>query len=98
MSHRALAVMLMAVLLAGCGSTSRIFQRGPTTPVVQKVEVVKYVPIPAEHLKRGTVAEGKNRSVGEYVRVANTNTPLLRQCYFQLEKIEKLQPKEKPAD
>lgn len=96
MHHRTLALILLATLLAGCSSTSRIFQRGPTVPVVEKVEVVKFVPLPSEHLKRGKVAKAKDRSVGEYVRVANTNTPLLEQCYFQLEEIEKLQPKQKP--
>jgi hypothetical protein len=79
-------------MLAGCGTTSRIFQKGATVPVVEKVEVTKYVALPVEHLLRGTPARAKNRTVGEYVRVANTNTALLYQCYRQLEEIEKLQP------
>lgn len=92
MSYRTLALSLAVLILAGCGTTSRIFQKGPTTPVVTYVEVVKYVPLDKEHLLRGTPARAKNRTVGEYVRVANTNTPLLYQCYRQLEEIEKLQP------
>lgn len=98
MLNRAIALTLAALMLAGCGSTTRIFQRGPTVPVKETVVVKEYVRIEPRLTKRGAIAENKDRSVGEYVRVANTNTPLLRQCYFQLEQIEKLQPKEKPTD
>ena len=96
MPYRTIALILALGTLAGCSTTSRVFERKPTVPVIQKVEVVKYVPIDDKLTRRGTIAHAKDRSVGEYVRVANTNTPLLRQCYFQLEEIEKLQPKEKP--
>lgn len=92
MQYRTLAVILTALMLVGCGTTSRIFSKPATVPVIEKVEVVKYIALPAEHLRRETPARAKNRSVGEYVRVANTNTPLLYQCYRQLEEIEKLQP------
>lgn len=92
MPYRALTLILAAVMLAGCSSTSRIFQREPTVPVVEKVEVVKYIPLPAEHLKPCPVTHGKDRSVKEYVRVANTNTPALVQCARQIEAIRKLQP------
>lgn len=98
MLNRTAAVIVAATLLAGCGSTARIFQRGPTVPVVEKVEVVKYVPLPAEYLQRCPATRAKDRSVSEYVRVANTNTPRLIQCDRQIEEIIKLQPKEKPAD
>lgn len=92
MPYRALALILAAILLSGCSTTSRIFQRVPTEPVVQYVEVEKYIPLPAEHLKPCPVTRGKDRSVKEYVRVANTNTPALIQCNKQIEAIRKLQP------
>lgn len=92
MSYRALALILAVAMLTGCGSTSRIFSRPATVPVKETVVVKEYVPIPAELTKRGTVAKAKDRKVSEYIRVANTNTPLLEQCYLQLEEIEKLQP------
>lgn len=91
MRYRSLTLILAGLLLVGCSSTSRVFQKEPSVPVIQKVEVVKYRDLPAEHLRRGTPARAQDRSVKEYVRVANTNTPLLLQCYGQLEAIEKLQ-------
>ena len=93
MSYRTAAVILAALLMTGCGATTRIFQKVPTEPVIQKVEVVKYVPLPAEFLQRCPATKGKDRSVKEYVRVANTNTPRLIQCDRQIEEIIKLQPK-----
>lgn len=92
MSFRTLALILAVTLLAGCSSTSRIFGKTTTVPVVEYVEVVKYVPLPEEHLRPCVATRGTNRSVKEYVRVANTNTPALIQCGKQIEAIRKLQP------
>lgn len=92
MSYRALTLILAAAMLAGCSSTTRIFQKRPTVPVIEQVEVIKYVPLPEEYLTPCPVTRGKDRSVKEYVRVANTNTPALIQCARQIEAIRKLQP------
>lgn len=91
MPYRALTLIL-CVLLAGCSSTSRIFQRLPTEPQVVYVEVLKYVRLPEEVLKRCPATRGQDRTVSEYVRVANTNTPRLIACDKQIEEIIKLQP------
>ena len=50
-------------MLAGCSSTSRIFQRVPTEPVIQYVEVIKYVELPEEHLAPCVATHAKDRSV-----------------------------------
>lgn len=92
MPYRAITLILAVCMLAGCGTTSRIFQKVPTEPVVEKVEVVRYVPLPKEYLEPCTATHAADRSVGEYVRVANTNTPRLVQCGKQIEAIRKLQP------
>lgn len=93
MLYRTATVILCAALLAGCGSTSRIFQRTPTEPQIVTVVETKYVRLPPELLKRCPATHGQNRAVGEYVRVANTNTPRLVACDKQIEEINKLQPK-----
>lgn len=92
---RCTATVILAVVLAGCGTTSKVFQRETGVvykPVEKLVEVEKYVAIPSALLTPCPVTNGKDRSVKEYVRVANTNTPALEQCAKQIEEIRKLQP------
>lgn len=92
MPNRTATVILSVALLAGCGSTSRIFQRTPTEPQVVTVVETKYVRLPKELLRRCPATHGEDRAVGEYVRVAVTNTPRLVTCDKQIEEIIKLQP------
>lgn len=87
MPIRTLALIL-PLLLVGCSP----FVKRVEVPVVQYVEVVKYVELPEEHLRACPITHGLDRSVKEYVRVANTNTPALEQCARQIEAIRKLQP------
>lgn len=94
MFNRTATVILCAAMLAGCGSTSRIFQRTPTEPQIVTVVETKFVRLPKELLKRCPATHGQDRSVKEYVRVANTNTPRLVACDKQIEEILKLQPEE----
>lgn len=94
MFRSAAALTLCVLMLAGCGSTSRIFQRTPTEPQIVYVTVEKYKKLPPELLRRCPATRGTDRSVAEYVRVANTNTPRLLTCDKQIEEIIKLQPEE----
>lgn len=91
---RSAAALTLCVLLVGCGSTSRIFQRTPTEPQIVTVVETKYVRLPKELLKRCPATRANDRAVSEYVRVANTNTPRLIACDKQIEEINKLQPEE----
>lgn len=82
-------LIIAAMMAVGCSSKTEVVR-----PVIEYVTIEKYVPIPDEHLKPCTATHGKDRSVKEYVRVANTNTPRLVQCGEQIEAIRKLQPEE----
>lgn len=71
----------------------RILERTITVPgVAVKEEVEKYVNLPTDLTKPCPITHGKNRTVGEYVRVANENTPSLEDCARRMDEIRKLQP------
>lgn len=77
----------------------RIVERTITEPqeVVKVVE--KLVALPPHLTAPCPVTHNKDRSVGEYIRVATTNTPVLEDCAFRMDQIRALQPKEKaPGD
>ena len=97
--------LIMAGLLAACQTTqeqerkerkeeaARIIERTITKPEPYAVEVEKYVSLPPELLVRCGITYRKNDKVGEYVRVADTNTAYLEDCRKQVDAIIKLQPK-----
>ena len=97
---RCLNALVLAAVLVGCSThtmarreqAERILDRTITETQTVTVEVDKYVRIPKNLTTKPPVTHNKNRTVGEYVRVANENTASLLQCVFQLEEIEKLQP------
>ncbi len=71
----------------------RIMERTITTPgATVKEEVAKWVRLPDELTKPCPVTHNKDRSVGEYVRVANENTLSLEDCASRMDQIRKLQP------
>ncbi len=84
-------ILALLVAASGCSSLSR--KTGIVyTPVEVPVVVEKYIRLPAGLLAKCPVTHGKDRTVKEYVRVANTNTPALVACAKQIEEISKLQP------
>lgn len=71
----------------------RILERTITTPgATVKEEIIKYVELPKELVAPCPVTHNKDRSVGEYVRVANENTGSLEDCAARMDKIRELQP------
>lgn len=73
--------------------TERILERTITVPGQTVKELVeKYVDLPDNLTKPCPVTHNKDRSVGEYVRVANENTQSLTDCAARMEEIRKLQP------
>lgn len=90
MSCRALALIVAALLIVGC---QKEIVREPY-PVY--VEVPVLAELPEELLTPCPVTNAANRQVGEYVRVAITNTPALIVCAKQIEGIRKVYGIETP--
>ena len=96
--------VIMAGLLAACQSAqvkeqkerkeeaARIIERTITKPETSYITVEKYVNLPPELLTPCGITYRKNGKVGEYVRVADTNTAYLEDCKKQIDAIRKLQP------
>lgn len=71
----------------------RIMTRTITVPGETVTEVLeKYIDLPTDLTKPCRITHGKNRTVGEYVRVANENTPSLEDCARRMDEIRALQP------
>ena len=95
---------MMVGLLAACQSAqvkeqkerkeeaARIIERTITRPEPSYITVEKYVNLPPELLTPCGITYRKNGKVGEYVRVADTNTAYLEDCKKQIDAIRKLQP------
>lgn len=58
----------------------------------------KYIDLPDDLTKPCPITHNKNRSVGEYVRVANENTTSLEDCAKRMDEIRKLQPSSKRGE
>ena len=96
--------VIMVGLLAACQSAqvkeqkerkeeaARIVERTITKPETSYITVEKYVNLPPELLTPCGITYRKNGKVGEYVRVADTNTAYLEDCKKQVDAIRKLQP------
>lgn len=96
--------VIMVGLLAACQSAqvkeqkerkeeaARIIERTITKPETSYITVEKYVNLPPELLTPCGITYRKNGKVGEYVRVADTNTAYLEDCKKQIDAIRKLQP------
>lgn len=101
---KVITVIMAALLLAGCqtaqqkevkdrkAEAARIVERTITKPVESVITVNKYVNLPPELLGQCGITYRQNNKVGEYVRVADTNTAYLEDCRKQIEAIRKLQP------
>lgn len=99
-----ITVILTALLIAGCATpqqkevkqrkeeAARIVERTITKPEASYITVEKYVNLPPELLTPCGITYRKNGKVGEYVRVADTNTAYLEDCKKQVDAIRKLQP------
>lgn len=99
-----ITVIMTALLLAGCATpmqkevkqrkeeAAHIVERTITKPTPSYITVEKYVRLPSELLGECGITYRKNDKVGEYVRVADTNTAYLEDCKKQIEAIRKLQP------
>lgn len=73
----------------------RIVERTITKPGVAVPEVVeKLVGLPKDLTKACAITYNKDRTVGEYVRVANENTGYLEDCASRMDEIRRLQPEE----
>lgn len=71
----------------------RIVERTITTPGAAVTEVIeKYRPLPEDLTKACAITHSKDRTVGEYVRVANENTAYLEDCAKRMDDIRALQP------
>lgn len=100
-----ITVIMVALLLTGCATAqqkevrqrkeeaARIVERTITKPTTSYITVEKYVNLPPELLTPCGITYRKDFTVGEYVRVGNTNTAYLEDCRKQIEAIRKLQPK-----
>lgn len=78
----------------------RIVDRTITVPGETVREVVnQYIDLPADLTKPCPITHNKDRTVGEYVRVANQNTLSLEECARRMNEIRALQPsnKERPS-
>lgn len=99
-----ITVIMAAALLAGCATAqqkevqqrkeeaARIVERTITKPEASYITVEKYINLPPELLVPCGITYKKDFTVGEYVRVENTNTAYLEDCKEQIEAIRKLQP------
>ncbi len=101
MFSRAVAVMFLGLALAACQTTpqkanqkevEKILNRTITETQVQKVEVEKYVNLPDYLIRPCAVTHNKDKSVGEYVRVAIENTANAQACANQIHGIREVQP------
>lgn len=71
----------------------RIVERTITTPGETVTEVLdKYIKLPKDLTAPCAITHNKDRSVGEYVRVANENTNSLEDCAKRMDSIRALQP------
>lgn len=68
--------------------TRTITEKGDT----ELVEIEKFRKLPARLTKECLITYQKDRSVGEYVRVANENTVHLEDCRKRMNEILMLQP------
>lgn len=86
---------IKAATLLGCacllGALTSCGKEYVRVPVVQKVEVSTYRPLPKELTKKPSITYAKERSVEEVVRAYNYNTPQLEQCILQIGGIVELQ-------
>lgn len=95
-------ILITVIMLAGCGQTiermqrkdaaEKIVERTITKPEVSYITVNKYVNLPPELLVPCGITYKEDNTVGEYVRVAKTNTTYLEDCKAQIDAIRKLQP------
>lgn len=76
----------LALILSVTGCKPEVVRE----PYPVYIEVEKPLQLDPELLEPCPIAEATNRTVGEYVRVANTNTPALRICAKQIEGIRKV--------
>ena len=98
---RCLNALVLAAVLVGCSTHSmarreqaeRILNRTITETQTVTVEVDKLVALPSNLTQPCAITRNKDRTVGEYVRVANENTASLVDCSRRMDEIRKLQPK-----
>ena len=101
---RLIITVIMAALLAACASdlkkeqiarkaeATRIIERTITKPEISYITIEKYINLPPHLLTPCGITHRIDKTVGEYVRVEESNTAYLEDCRRQIESIRKLQP------